>query len=361
LRIKKIECFKVNLHLKYKFDISHFSRSFSQSVFVKIELDSGDVGWGESLPREYVTGETQDSVVSVLKKKYIPLISKWDVNNFDEVVLRLKKLNTKKETNCALCAIELATLDAYGKYFKKSISELFTKPKKNKIYYSAVISKDAGILKMLRIRLFGFKNVKVKVGFGDDIKRLSLSKLIFGKKIEISVDANSAWDVNTAIDKIKQFQKFNVISVEQPVKTINELNQVAKQSIIPLVADESLCTIEDAKSLNNVFFDIRISKCGGLLKSLEIYEYAKKNGIKCILGCHVGESGILSAAGRHFGCGTDMLYYEGSYGTFLLKKDVTKSDLTFGHEGIGNKLEGFGLGVDVDEEKIISFIEPTNK
>lgn len=356
MKIRNIECFKVNLPFKKKFEISHKSREYSESVFVKVSLVNGEIGWGESLPRDYVTGETQESVIKALQEKYIPFVLKWDIKDFDMLVCKLKKLSTKRETNCALCAIELALLDAYGKYFKKSVSEIFGGVKKDKIHYSGIVSGD-GLFKLLKIKFFGFKDIKLKVGFDDDMKRLKLIRGVFGKNVDIRVDANSAWDVKTSLEKIEEFKKFNVSAVEQPVKTLEELNKVASLSKIPIIADESLCTLSDAKKLKNVVFDIRISKCGGLLKSLEIYEYAKKNNIKCILGCQVGESEILTSAGRHFAFGVDdMLYLEGSYNHFLLKKDVTKQDLTLGRKGEAKAINGYGMGFEVDEEVLRNYI-----
>jgi L-alanine-DL-glutamate epimerase-like enolase superfamily enzyme len=124
VNIKTIECFKVNIPFKRKFVISHSARKHSESVFVNVALGNGILGWGESLPRPYVTGETQESVVKVLNKVYIPVVKKWDIKSYDEVINRLKALKTSRETNCALCALEIALLDALGKHFACGVDDL---------------------------------------------------------------------------------------------------------------------------------------------------------------------------------------------------------------------------------------------
>ncbi len=364
MKIKKIECFKVNLHLKKKFVISHSTRSFSESVFVKIELENGILGWGESLPRNYVTGETQESVIKVIEKKFVPLTKKIFPNSYAQLIKNLQNIRVRKNENCALCAFEIALLDAYGKYFKKSVSYIFGKKKKSRVTYSGAVSGDEGIelrKKLYMIKLFGLKRIKVKVGVGDDLKRLKTVRNVLGNKVDIRIDANCAWTVKQTLNMIEKLKVIGLNGIEQPVKTIKEINQITKQTNLPVIVDESLCSIDDAKRLKNVIYDIRISKCGGLLKSYEIYKFAEKNRrkmqVSSQLGCQVGESGILSAAGRHFAFGVKYIeYLEGSYNNFLLKQDITKEDLTFGMRGYGKPVSGYGLGVEVDEGRLKKFM-----
>ena len=71
------------------------------------------------------------------------------------------------------------------------------------------------------------------------------------------------------------------------------------------------------------------------------------------LGCQVGETAILSAAGRHVAAYLeDLLYAEGSYGSLLLKEDVSENDITLGQEGKAPVLKGPGLGVKVCEDRL---------
>ena len=115
--------------------------------------------------------------------------------------------------------------------------------------------------------------------------------------------------------------------------------------------------MEDARKLVGMdacdYFNIRLSKCGGLFGALEMAEFARHQDKGCQLGCQVGETAILSAAGRHFAMGVAGLkFIEGSFGTHLLEQDVSKEDLTFRRKGIGKPLSGPGLGVTVIPERI---------
>ena len=78
----------------------------------------------------------------------------------------------------------------------------------------------------------------------------------------------------------------------------------------------------------------------------------------CMLGAQVGETALLSAAGRHFATRLpDVLFLEGSYGTLLLENDIGKDDVTIGAQGKGIALTGPGLGVEVEEQRLQSLLE----
>jgi len=105
-----------------------------------------------------------------------------------------------------------------------------------------------------------------------------------------------------------------------------------------LMADESACSLDDMKKIAQEGFykmiNVRLSKCGGFRNSLKIIEYLRRNGISFQIGCHLGESGILSAAGRILCllC-SDAVYCDGSYDEFLLEKNVTVEDVSMGPGG----------------------------
>ena len=121
--------------------------------------------------------------------------------------------------------------------------------------------------------------------------------------------------------------------------------------------DESLCSEFDARTAIEQgtcdLFNIRLSKCGGFLPSLKLAAIAHQAGLGYQLGCQVGETGILSAAGRHFATSiANIRYLEGSFDRFLVKDRLTVEDLTFGYGGYAPALTGPGLGVTIDPEAL---------
>jgi muconate cycloisomerase len=100
-------------------------------------------------------------------------------------------------------------------------------------------------------------------------------------------------------------------------------------------------------------FNLRLSKCGGFIPALKLAAFANQRGLGYQLGCQVGETAILSAAGRHFATSVkDIRYLEGSYDRHLVRESLGKEDITFDRGGWAPMLVGSGLGVDIDPAKV---------
>jgi L-alanine-DL-glutamate epimerase-like enolase superfamily enzyme len=148
--------------------------------------------------------------------------------------------------------------------------------------------------------------------------------------------------------------RFRLSAVEQPVakEDFEGLRQVQEAAKIPIMADESLCTMDDANRLIHLkackMFNLRLSKMGGITNAIRLKEAAEAAGIRCQLGCHVGETSILAAAGRHFALTQGPLaFLEGSFAPYLLTRDPVQEPVVFGKGGVGLPLPGPGLGVRV--------------
>ena len=113
------------------------------------------------------------------------------------------------------------------------------------------------------------------MGTDSDVRRVRLVRRIAGKA-DIRVDANGAWDMATALEAIEKIRAFNISVVEQPTPKgdLNAMQEVADFCREPVMADESLCTKDDALKLAQIqgcdMFNVRLSKCGGIFRSMEI-------------------------------------------------------------------------------------------
>jgi len=151
-------------------------------------------------------------------------------------------------------------------------------------------------------------------------------------------------------------QPYRISAVEQPVAKddLEGLRAVGAEAGLPVISDESLCHEGDAQRLIGLkacqIFNIRLSKCGGPGAATRIRRMAAAAGLRCQLGCHVGETSILSAAGRHFAaCAPAPAYLEGSFSPFLLAREPVAQSVTFGPGGATPPLPGPGLGIEVLE------------
>jgi L-alanine-DL-glutamate epimerase-like enolase superfamily enzyme len=211
------------------------------------------------------------------------------------------------------------------------------------------------------MRLYGFRDIKVKVGIPgyNDRARLRGIRRLAGKKMDIHVDANEAWTPGEAVERIRELQRYRISSVEQPVphERLVDLTDVRKHVQTPVMLDESLCSMVDARRAVELqacdLFNLRLSKCGGFIPSLRLAQFARQHGLGYQLGCQVGETAILSAAGRHFaGSVADLKYAEGSYDRHLVRESLSTEDLTFGRGGKAPLLVGSGLSMTVDTEAL---------
>jgi muconate cycloisomerase len=203
----------------------------------------------------------------------------------------------------------------------------------------------------------GMRQIKVKVGTRDDTARLEAVRKAVGDDVELRADANAAWKADEAIEQLKRLAPFKLRAIEQPVGAADlaGMKRVRDESGVPVMADESLVTLQQARRLAELgacdYFNVRLSKCGGISGSLAVAKLAQEAGIKIQVGAQVGETGILSAAGRTFAAHLPSLAFaEGSFGTWLLAEDVTFENVAFGMGGRAPLLKTRGLSVTLKED-----------
>ena len=380
MRIAELVAYHVRLPLKRRIRHASYSRRVSDSFVVRCILDTGVEGWGEGLPRRYVTGESIEAGFDMLRDTPLTGQLGGEFNTLDELIAILDPFELwlpepdPRECfgNAIRCALELSILDAACRSVKVPLSEVTRtyapaagiREDRSNVRYSAVITSTSrwkqGLMARL-IRSYGFEHTKVKVGASDidDAAMLKRLRRIFGRDMNLRVDANEAWTCRNLEKHLEPLLPYDISCIEQPVPHIdvNGLSDIRSRVMTPIMLDESLCSIRDARQAIECgtcdVFNIRLSKCGGFLRSLKLAAIANQAGLGYQLGCHVGESGILSAAGRHFATSVaDIRYLEGSYDRFLVKEPLTAEKLTFGRGGAAPALTGPGLGVTVDVEAL---------
>jgi muconate cycloisomerase len=355
----------VQVPFRFNFRHAKAARSRGESVLLELTDQEGRAGFGESVPREYVTGETPRTVVDVLRTRLVPGMLR-PFESFEEVVAVLTEASTSlpRDSHAAFCALELALLDLAGKVFRRPAGSVIGPVLVDELRYSGIVPTgelDAAVSVLSKLQKSGFEQVKIKVGLSESTDRqvLSRAREILGEKCSLRVDVNGAWKAEQALQQIEAWAPFRLEAIEQPLPSedLAGLVWLTRRSPTPILVDESLVSIEDARRLADQVachgFNIRVSKCGGLLNSTRIRSVAEQAGLSCMLGAQVGELAVLSAAGRQFGTRSQgLLFCEGSYGTILLERDVATEDLTIGRGGAAPAIEGDGLGIEIDAEAL---------
>ncbi|MCJ7543334.1 MAG: hypothetical protein MUP47_02020 [Phycisphaerae bacterium] len=376
VRAAKLDVYRTAIPMR-GFEHAAARREVAEAVVVRLELSDGPsprlrsgprVGWGETHPRAYVTGETIDTVLADLREVIWPALLGAELRPGELPEVPAADA-TGRCINAAACAVELAAADALmGQEDWTRLAEGAQGGRHLSVRVSGVIGSaaPAKTARQLRwMRWFGLRDFKLKLGFSDEVDRANLAavhrqigKALARGKCTLRVDVNGAWSADQTPQRVAELKPWGVCAVEQPVFcSAGELAALAERCELPLIADESLLTEADAQALlaagEKVWWNVRLSKNGGLARSLALAELAAQCGVPLVVGCMVGESSILSAAQRRLlELASPPRFVEGNYGRFLLRDDLVRRSLRFGYGGRLKALRGAGLGVKVDGSKL---------
>lgn len=366
--IVRFEVMSVDLPFRLTFKHAAAAREVSSSIFVRCTNASGAVGYGESLPREYVTGESQAEAHVFLRDELLPRLVGRSFSEYAQVRDFLTACDGKapvewghggRPQTAAWCAIDLALLDAFGHHFRENVVGGGSPSSDPAYRYSAVISATAGwpmYKTLLKLRLFGLTQVKVKLGGDIGLDSIRTIKRVLGRRADVRIDLNMLWDKAEALRSMPEYEAAGVRSFEQPLpaEQLLELAELVEKTGMYVMADESL---NDAGSLETLIgmkacsaANVRVSKCGGLMAAINRCRRALEAGLMLQVGCQVGESSLLSAAQLALMAEVSGIrYFEGCFGTYLLERDPISPELRFGRGGRPpQRPAGPGLGVDVD-------------
>jgi L-alanine-DL-glutamate epimerase-like enolase superfamily enzyme len=359
LGIKQIEVYPITLSYKEPFRIASGASIEYKNVVVKIITDYGVVGWGESSPSERVTGETAETVMKTLDKiapKLIglcPLRIEQDVDIMDSVV---------KENPAAKAAIDIALHDILGKTVRKPLFMLMGGYRTEVLTDITLGIKSPREMAEDAVKAVkkGFKALKIKVGVDpiEDVERIKMIRNAVGGKTQIRIDANQGWTPRQALEALNKMEKFNIQFAEQPVprEDLKGLVDVRKNSPIPIMADESVHSPDDALRLIQAeaidLINIKLMKSGGILKGRKIAAIAEAAGIPCMIGC-MGESEIGIAAGAHLAAAVKSIQYADLDCDLLLKEKLVSKGGTKVKDSMRIFSRQYGLGIKELNEQLL--------
>ena len=338
-----------SLHIPFTVAFRHASaeRSETSTLWADVVLNTGVAGCGESCPREYVTGESLDSAQTFFNRHEralrehivdLPSLRGWMTSNGQDI----------DANPAAWCAIELAILDALAKDGNQTVEQLLSLPElRGKFLYTAVLGDaDADAFKATadQYRRFGFSDFKLKLS-GDlerDRAKMSVMRGLEIEQVRVRVDANNLWtDADEAIGFLRSLD-YPFFGIEEPLGP-NRYDQLARMSDAlgcRIILDESLLRVEQLAALSDPparwVINVRVSKMGGLLRSLGVSAAASRAGLGIIVGAQVGETSLLTRAALTVAsaAGDALVAQEGAFGTRLLAYDICNPPLMFGAGGV---------------------------
>jgi o-succinylbenzoate synthase len=318
-----------------------------EMVLLRLRDEDGLGGLGEGVPLSLRGGTKLKQVVAELE-------ALGARDGLDEAILRDEDANLSPPARCAALT---ALLDLRGRRAAAERDEVPSPSPPVRCNASLVAGAPAEVAaEAERWAADGFSTFKLKLGTGDDAAQVRAVREALGPWARIRVDANCAWDVETAKRTLGELEPYEIELAEQPVATLEEAAELAAMTLIPIAADESVETRADAERAAETgacaITGIKLSKVGGPEAAIEIAEVlpaylssALDGPVGIAAAAQVAET--LSEAGGRPGTGLA----HGLATQRLFASTIASIEC----ELLGDMLhppEGPGLGIEIDEKAL---------
>jgi len=324
-----------------------------EDLVVMIECDDGSIGFGEGAQTPQITGETIGSMMATIAFLKPHIVGK-EIEDFETILKNIHNLILKNTT--AKSALEIALYDLKAKSSKLPLYRMLGGSKT--VFKTDITISMSGIDKMIsdsqKAILLGYDTLKIKIGENPlkDVERVSEIYKAIDKSITLRLDANQGWSAEESVTLLHALEKQNIIAefIEQPVAAddIEGLKYIKERVQTPLLADESIFSIKDARRLLEMqaidYVNIKLAKTAGITQALELADLSKSFGVKCMIGCML-EGPISVAAGVHVASAkADIITMLDLDAVSLLASHPVKTDILFNESKI-TLCDTHGLGV----------------
>jgi|TARA_B110000263_G_scaffold107547_1_gene93980 muconate cycloisomerase len=363
MKITKIESIPYAIPVK-KFSDAYTSFTHSNAVLIKINTDEGLIGLGEACawePEFY--GETVETIHSLILNYIAPKIIGEDPTNINQIMQTLDK--TLARLTCVKEGIDLALFDLLGKILNVPVYTLLGGKFRDRIPIASEIGIDtprAMAKNAEKVLEMGINVIKIK-GSSDknkDVERIKAVRSAVGAKIPLRLDPNASWDTASSIKVMQLVENCDLQLLEQPIPSwdYKGMAHIRKNISVPLMADESIWTTQDAIKLHDYeacdYLNLKIAKTCGLSKGKKVEIVAEAIGLPCIVGTEL-EPGISSIAKIHFAASMAIHPLASEFTEITqLNGSILENPLEI-NDGCLNVPIGPGFGVNINEKALEKF------
>jgi len=270
----------ITLKLHHPFRLSTGVSTTRTAHWLRLENDQG---WGEGTIPPYYDISDQD------------MQALWNVKShskepFPEELEQIPDWIGDQGPAPARAALDLALHDRIGKINKLPVYKLLNLPAPAPFSTAFTIAIDEPeVMAQMAADHLEFPVIKLKLGSDDDISRVAAVRSA-RPEVRLYLDANAGWEPDEATRIIKDLAPYKIEMIEQPVAgyDIEGMGYVQSQTDIPVVADESLKSLETLDELARVGvqgINLKIMKLGGLGPTLKLLRRGRQLGFKIMLGC----------------------------------------------------------------------------
>lgn len=359
--IKSIEPIAISLPMLKPVIMAGEEVRRADNVLVRIETDSGLVGWGEAASAPLMTGETIESIVSAVHFLKTALLGRDPA----DIEGALTAMDGRMYGNHgAKAAIEIALHDIAGRASGTPVHALLGAKVRSRMPLLGMIgggSFQGDLDEAAKKKAAGFTVFKVKVGVdtaAKDAERTRAVCQVLGGGMIISADANQGFSTAEAIEYVRGVKGAGVDFLEQPVMA-DDLGEMAKVAAvdpsIAIGADEGIHSLADIQSHHDRRaargVSLKAIKLGGLRGLVAAGRLCGTLGMSVNLSCKTGESSVACAAALHAASVIPNIDWALTLTHTALGEDITAQPVptAHGHVEVSDRP---GLGVDVDEDRV---------
>jgi L-alanine-DL-glutamate epimerase-like enolase superfamily enzyme len=284
--------------LRNPFRVSYGVSETRQAFWVRL---AGDEGWGEgTIPPYYRVDPSA-------------MTGCWDAaaKKTERLPDRVEEIEgwIPEGPAPARSAIDLALWDRIGKKRGEPLWNVLGLPKPPGLVTSFTIGIETpGEMARMAREIPDYSIIKIKLGSDDDEGRVRAIREA-RPDAKLRVDANAGWTVDQAIHHLGWLEKYDIELIEQPLarEQLKEMGEVQRRTSIPVVADESVQTMEDIEQLGAAGvagINLKLMKVGGLSPGIRILKRARELKMKVMLGC-MSETSIGTTAMAHLAGAAD--------------------------------------------------------
>ena len=337
------------LHIPFKVAFVHAaaSRAATQSIWVTVSARDGAVGVGEGCPREYVTDESVATALAFVAAHH----HDWQASIRDVATLSRWAELHRGEIDvhpAAWAAVELALLDLIGQEEGRTVESLLGLPQLAGCFrYTAILGHASPAAFEAQLGTYvdaGFRDFKVKL-CGDLERDRPKVKALIATGISaraVRADANNLWTDAGRATRYLDALGFRFSALEEPLRAgdFTGMRRLSQALDTRIILDESMLRADQLDEIradaHRWIANVRVSKMGGLLRSLQFGVEARASGVPIIVGAHVGETSVLARAALVLANSMRdcIVACEGAFGTHLLEHDVVEPSIMFGRDGI---------------------------
>ena len=359
MKIKRIEAIAISLPLTRPFKMAGVEIRDAENVLVRVESDSGVVGWGEAASAPHMTGETLQSMTAAVRYMAPGLLGLAA----EDFAGASRKMDEQMYGNQgAKAAVEMALHDAVGRAQNKPVYELLGGRKRDRIPVLWMLSSgdtERDVAEARERKAMGFVAYKIKVGVASpepDAERTRRICEALNGNVLISADANQGWSVEDAERYVRAVADTTLDFFEQPVRgdDLAGMARVAAASRIAIGADEGIHSMadiqrhHDAKAAKGL--SLKTIKLGGMQPVMRGGRLCESLGMEVNLACKIAESSIATAAVVHLASALPSVNWGVSLSSQYLAADIaTPLTVEQGHVAVPT---GPGLGITVDEARV---------